>query len=282
MRRPAGWTSRWVTNERTGEGRVKTSSDAIVCAWELADNEYNDVRSRFRASPDQAQSGRTRETDMEDRPRGADALPLPLPVELEPAYGAMESENYSAALTMARAHCMHPADNVRADAYRLCALSLARMERWAESFADYHEVFEIESSAFAALQLACTSVMDGQLLRGEAWLQRAIQINQQTRELPPPRLRTNYLSALEQAGEWSACRPHLDWLANSYRAMQPLDSHRLFMADMPQLGEFLRKSRGILGEAVAPAELRDWYLALREGLDEGSREAIDQHIARLT
>lgn len=274
-------SARWldvamVLNERTEDGRVKTTSDMLVSAWQLSDADYTTVRHQFREAAAEADPLPAQEPESKKQRE-----PEPLPAELEAAYSAMQSDNFAAALAMARAHCMHPVDNVRADAYRLCALSLSRMERWGEAFADYHELFEMEPSAFNALQLASTSVMDGQLLRAEAWFDRANEINRQTTELPPPRLRTNYLSALEQAGELGACRPHLDWLANGYRAMQPLDSHRLWMADMPQLGEFLQRSRQLLSESMSASELRGWYGALREDLDEDARALIDRHIASL-
>lgn len=266
-----------VINERTAEGRVASRSDELASAWKLPEEAYAQLRGLFRSTSDRPAAERATLVASSDQ---ADAS-RPLPAELEAAYVAMESDNYSASLAMARAQCMHPAEHVRADAYRLCALSLARLERWAEAFSDYHELFELEPSALNALQLACTSAMAGQLLRAEAWFQQAHQINSQTGELPPPRLRTNYLSALEQAGELSACRPHLDWLANGYRAMQPLDSHRLWMAEMPQLGEFLQRSQHLLGESMPPRDLRAWYWALREDLDGDAQAAIDRHLAQL-
>lgn len=126
-----------------------------------------------------------------------------------------------------------------------------------------------------------TSVVDGQLLRGQAWFEKADEINRQTKEIPQPLLRTNFLSALEQAGEFSAAKPHLDWLANAYRAARTTDDHQLWVYGLPFFRVFLNKSLTILRVCYIEQDVKVWYESMRDELDEQGKDAIDRHVAAL-
>lgn len=206
----------------------------------------------------------------------------PTPLELEPAVTALQAENFGTALALAKPHCMHPEDAVRADAHRLCALAHARLQQWQDAFEHYHSLFEMEPTAFNAMQLATTSVTGGQLLRGHAWFERAEEINTRSNEIPQPRMRTHYISALEQAGEFAAAKPHLDWLADAYRLARTSDDHQLWCYGLPFFQEFLNKSLPILQACCSESDIREWYERIRPDLDDDGKDAIDRHLAVLT
>ncbi len=274
-------TARWldievVAHERADDGRIKSSAATLITAWQLPHDDYLSLRQKIRPAgilPIPGQLPMPASTK-----ENADSAPTP--AELAPAIAALSAENYAATLSMARAHCMHPLPEVRADAHRLCALALARLERWPDSFAHYHELFGLEPSAFNALQLATTSVVAGELLRGQAWFERAIELNHGSEEMPMPRMRTTYISSLQQAGELAACLPHLNWLAGSYRAVKTTDSQLLWSYGLPFFGEFLAKSEEILREILPPADIGAWYAPMREDLDEAGQNLLDRHLEK--
>jgi hypothetical protein len=163
----------------------------------------------------------------------------------------------------------------------MCALAWSRLGHWRDAFDEFHRLFELESTAHNALQLATTSVMAGELVRGEAWFERALEINGETGEVPPAQARTEYLSALTAASEYSICMPHLEWLAHAYRSARITDSHFLWTRGLPFFTVFLEKSLPIL-EAVLPRQdVMVWYQSLRSDLDAEGQAAIDTHLAAL-
>lgn len=163
----------------------------------------------------------------------------------------------------------------------MCGVSLSRLSRWHEAFDHYHHLFELEDNAFNALQLATTSVMAGELLRGEAWFAKAVELNTQDSEMPPARLRTVYLSALENAGEYEASAPHLDWLAQGYMAMRITDDTFVWARGFPFFAEFLRKSQHLLSHALQGQDLKAWYERMAESLDEEGRAMVATHVTTI-
>lgn len=275
-------SARWLTlelisHERTTDGKIGNSTTPIVSCWQLSEEEYSAVCSKLRPvmidMPD-------REGAM-DTEAGEPTRERPTPIELEAAVQALNAENYEGALAMAKAHCMHPAESTRADAHRICALAQSRMEQWNNAFNSFHDLFQLEPTAFNAIQLATSSVVAGELLRGQAWLDRAIEINTSTRELSRAKLHTHYLSALGQAGEYSAQLPHLDWLRNGYRSLRTTDSHLLWTYGMPFFSEFLERSYDSLKEFMPHSDIRSWYEAIRPEIDEAGRDQLDAHLAKM-
>jgi len=271
--------SRWLavkvkTHERTDSGKIKVSTDSVVEYWAVTSDEYLAVNHVLEGTA-------TPSVQPESEQPAADDDARPTPVELAPALAAMQAEQYGVCVSLAQAHCQHPDEAVRADAWRMCAMSLSRMSQWPEAFAHYHHLFELEGNAFNALQLATTSVMAGELTRGEAWFAKAVELNAQGHEMPPARLRTAYLSALKNAGEFEAATRHLDWLAQGYMAMRITDDHFVWTRGFPFFSEFLAQSQQLLSQALPSAELRLWYERMAEALDEEGRRLLSQHVAAL-
>ncbi|MBZ4074195.1 hypothetical protein J4N35_24445, partial [Escherichia fergusonii] len=84
-------------------------------------------------------------------------------------------------------------------------------------------------SAHNALQLATTSVMCGELKRGEAWLMKFDEINEQTHEMSIVTARTQFISSLTQSGHMAEALPYLDWLRDVYAHVRITDSHFLYV-----------------------------------------------------
>jgi hypothetical protein len=271
--------SRWLTvkvktHERTDAGKIKVSSDNVVEYWAVSSDEYLAVNHVLEGTA-------TPLAQPEPEQPGAEDDARPTPIELEPALAAMQAEQYGVCVSLAQAHCQHPDEAVRADAWRMCAMSLSRMSQWPEAFRHYHQLFELEANAFNALQLATTSVMAGELTRGEAWFAKAVELNAQGHEMPAARLRTAYLSALKNAGEFEAATHHLDWLAQGYMAMRITDDHFVWTRGFPFFSEFLAQSQHLLSHAMPGADMRAWYARMAEALDEDGRRLLSQHVAAL-
>ena len=276
---PSDATARWlrisiVGHTRDNTGKVKSRNQPVLDMWQVDEADYTSIASRFSGST-------SSDTQAEEPASKYNSTERPTPAELEPALTAFKGENFRVALSLTEAHWQHPSANVRADAHRLTALAHARLEQWRQAFEQYHALFEIEPSAFNALQLATTSVMCNELLRGQAWFEKADQINQDAGELSPPRLRTEYMSALEKAGEFAVAMPHLDWLADAYRAVKITDDHFLWSHGLPFFGQFLSKSLPILQATHSDQGVQAWYTQMRDALDDQGRRAIDLHLKEL-
>ena len=123
-------------------------------------------------------------------PKDDDTAPDIAP-ELAPALEAYQQGLHEAAIAAAAPHA-----NRHADANRLCALAYSDMRRYPEAFPYWLALFEQEPSAHNALQLATTSVMCGELKRGEAWLMKFDEVNEQTHEMSSVTARTQFISSM--------------------------------------------------------------------------------------
>lgn len=278
-------SARWLdldvlVHSRDEKGKISSKSTPLMESLHISDADYAALANYLTG---ESVGNEELVTIPHENSESTDAPPAqrPTPPELEPAVTALEAANYSTALALAQPHCLHPDDAVRADAHRMFALANARLQQWQLAFEHYHNLFELEPTAFNAMQLATTSVTAGQLLRGHAWFEKAEQINRDTSEVRQPLMRTQYLSALEQAGELAAAKPHLDWLADAYRLARTSDDHQLCMYGLPFFQVFLEKSLPILRACCSEADLRAWYASMREDLDDGGRDALDRHLASL-
>ena len=274
-------SARWLTvelvaHERTSEGKITSTKTPVIASWALSEDDYLAVSHKTRPVTVDVHADR----DVVDAGLADQAEDRPTPVELEAAVQALNAENHAAALAMAKAHCMHPVATTRADAHRICALASSRLEQWPEAFSSFHELFQAEPTAFNALQLATTSIMAGELLRGQAWFDRANEINTETREMPAPRLRTHYLSALGQAGEFAAQLPHLEWLKNGYQSLRTTDSHLLWTYGMPFFEEFLERSHTSLKEFMSVDDIKAWYLSIKPDVDAAGQDLLDAHLSK--
>jgi tetratricopeptide (TPR) repeat protein len=168
-----------------------------------------------------------------------------------------------------------------ADAYRLCALSLGALGRYPQAFDYWLPLFEHEQTAHNALQLATVSVMCGEIDRGEAWLTKFDQINEETREVSPALARSNFISALEQAGHAERALPHLQWLREVYAQLSITDSHFLYVRGLPFFETFLERSLPLLRTQLPAEAIASWYQSIRERLDEPGQATLDAHVAAL-
>ena len=264
-------------HERDAEGKIKSQAEDVLTYWHVTTSEYALIATKFNETGSPKSSG-CAEEGSETHPKTAP----PTPTILQPAVTALEAEQYAVCHALAQAHCQHPEASVKADAWRLCALAKARMEEWAAAFNAYHQLFTLEPSSLNALQLATTSVMCGELARGEAWFKKAVELNEQNAAMPPAQQRTAYLSALERAGEFEAAVPHLEWLARGYMAMGITDDHFVWTRGFPFLSEFLTRSRQLLSQVMPEHDVRDWYARMVDALDEEGQRRVQKHLADQT
>lgn len=271
-------TARWLTvkiktHQRDSDGKVKTQQEDVLQHGQVSHDDYAAMQSVLDGAA-------TPQTDLTER-EPATSEPV-TPTVLQPAVAALEAEQFSICVSLAQAHCQHPDPQTQADAWRLCGLAFSGMNKWDQAFDHFHHLFEVEPTAFNALQLATTSVMCAELTRGEAWFAKASERNEQEQAMPPGRLRTAYLSALERAGEFEASQPHLEWLARGYLAMHVTDDHFVWVRGFPFFSEFLAKSQGLLSNVLSSQELRAWYERMSDELDSPGQEKLQQHLAGLS
>ncbi|ATG21863.1 hypothetical protein CO705_18230 [Ralstonia pickettii] len=196
--------------------------------------------------------------------------------ELASALEAYQQGRHEAAITAAA-----PYANRHADANRLCALAYSDMRRYPEAFPYWLALFEQEPSAHNALQLATTSVMCGELKRGEAWLMKFDEINEQTHEMSSVTARTQFISSLTQSGHVAEALPYLEWLRDVYAHVRITDSHFLYMRGIPFFPSFLENSLPVL-KATLPAEaIAQWYGVLSGQLDEEGEAQLGQWLQSL-
>ena len=256
-------TARWITinvveQKRDENGKVKSARTPVVINWNIDAADYARLAEHM-----------TRSTS-----NFAVAPDAPTPAELDAAVAAMQADQFAEAIELADPLRNHSDPTLRADALRLTALCLARLEKWEKAFDEYHALFAIEGTTMNALQLATTSVMAGQTERGQAWFEKASQLNHEAHDMPWPTLHTNFLSALGNAGAWSAGLPHVEWLRDMFQGMSSSDDNFVFMHDMPFLSVFFEKSLPFLRASMSDGEIRAWYGAMHEHLDEEGQEKL--------
>ncbi|HDR9582196.1 TPA: hypothetical protein QDC22_008009 [Burkholderia stabilis] len=211
------------------------------------------------------------EQDASDEQGGPDIAP-----ELAPALAAYQAGRHEAAIAAAAPHAAR-----LADAARLCALAYSAMHRYPEAFRYWLALFEQEPSAHNAVQLATTSVMCGEVERGEAWMQKAAEVNHETREQSDVNARVNFISALMQSGRPHDALPHLDWVRDVYGHVRITDSTFLYMRGIPFFSAFLENSLEILKAALPAAAIAPWYGELTGKLDEEGEAQLAEWVGRL-
>lgn len=156
------------------------------------------------------------------------------------------------------------------------------MRRYPEAFPYWLALFGQEPNAHNALQLATTSVMCGELDRGEAWLMKFDEINEQTHELSSVSARTQFISALTQSGHMAAALPYLAWLRDVYAHVRITDTHFLYMRGIPFFSNFLESSLPILKASLPDDAIVEWFGALSGQLDEEGEVQLGQWLQSLT
>lgn len=261
--------ARWLTvniaeYSRGAKDKIDTTYFPVVSGWIVDAADYDRVVSH-----------------LSNAPQASATAPGATPAELLPAVAAMESGDFARAIELAEDLRSHSDAALRADALRLCALCLARQARWSRAYDDYHALFACEPSVTNALQLSTTSVMAGELARGQAWFEKASQLNAENLTMPWPVLQTNFLSALENKGEWAAGLPQVEWLRDMFQGMTSSDDHFVHMHDMPFLSVFFEKSLPFLRAQMTEAEVLEWYGAMHGHLDAGGQEKLAAWLEKL-
>lgn len=204
-------------------------------------------------------------------PEGPDIAP-----ELGPALAAYQAGRPDEAVALAE-----PYLDRDVDAQRLCALAHSEAGRFEQAFPHWLALFEREPSAHNACQLASSSVMCGEVARGEAWLQKAHEINQQTEETSSARFLVSFIAALQQSGHLAEALPHLAVLRDLYGQLSITDSTFLYLRGLPFFSTFLQNSLPTL-EALQPREtVLAWYGELRGRLDEDGEAQLAAWMERL-
>ncbi len=218
-------------------------------------------------------------TGAPDAPEASDAAGQDGPdiaPELAPALKAFQAGRHEAAIAAAAPHAER-----LADATRLCALSYSAMTRYPEAFPYWLALFQHEPSAHNAVQLATTSVMCDEVERGEAWMQKAAEVNHDTREQSDVAARVNFISALMQSGHLRESLPHLAWVRDVYGHVRITDSTFLYMRGIPFFSAFLENSLEIL-KATQPADaIAPWYGELKGKLDEEGEALLAAWVGQL-
>ena len=218
-----------------------------------------------------AQVPSTGEQEAPEQQNGPDIAP-----ELAPALAAYQAGRHEAAIAGAAPHAER-----LADAARLCALAYSAMDRYPEAFQYWLALFDKEPSAHNAVQLATTSVMCGEVERGEAWMQKAAQVNHETREQSDVAACVNFISALMQSGHLHEALPHLAWMRDVYGQVRITDSTFLYMRGIPFFPTFLEKSLEVL-KATQPADaIASWYGVLTGRLDEEGEAQLTAWVGQL-
>jgi hypothetical protein len=156
------------------------------------------------------------------------------------------------------------------------------MHRYPEAFPYWLALFNQEPSAHNALQLATTSVMCGEVDRGEAWLQKFDQINEQTHELSSVTGRTQFISSLKQSGHMAEALPYVAWVRDVYAHVRITDSHLLYMRGIPFFSSFLEVTLPVLRANMPDEAIVEWYGALSGQLDEQGEAQLAQWLQSLT
>ncbi|MGC0151480.1 hypothetical protein ACPRNU_03335 [Chromobacterium vaccinii] len=195
--------------------------------------------------------------------------------ELQAAVAALRQDDWSRALRLAQPHLEAKSAELRADAYRLCALSTSRLEQWRTALSCWQTLFELEPSAHNALELATASVMAGEIGRGKAWLMKFDELNRVSRDVPCAAGYANFIAALAQSGHAAETLPYLTWLRELYRQLKITDDAFLQRRGVPFLAVFLESSWPLLQQCLKPAQVRGWYGAMLADLDDDGCAALN-------
>ena len=220
---------------------------------------------------------KSRDTDAPAAPSGDAQNGSDIVAELAPALKAYQEGRHDEAIALAT-----PYADKFADAQRLCALAYSGQHRYLEAFPCWLALFQQEPSAHNALQLATTSVMCGEVDRGEAWLMKFDEINQASREMSPVMARTNFISALNQAGRQAEALPYLSWVRDVYAHVRITDSHFLWSRGVPFFSSFLERSQANLQTHMSAAQMAAWYGELSGKLDEEGEAQLAAWIQQLS
>lgn len=198
----------------------------------------------------------------------------PTPPELAPAVALLQGEAYAEALAAASRHTGAEQPVVRTDALRICGIACSRLARWEEASSYWCSLFDQETSAHNALQVATSSVMAGALAAGIEWVDKAAALNAKSAELPGLQIWTNFVTALGRAGQEQAAMPYLEKIRQVYADLGITDPTFLHLRRVPFFSAFLENSRPLVRVALDREAGREWYASLLPSLDASGRQEL--------
>ena len=212
--------------------------------------------------------------DQDDSAEAAD------PEELKVALQALHEEDYPKALAAAIPHCGAANTALRNDANRLCAMACAHLAHWLDAAAYWETLFAHETTSHNALQVASSSVMAGDLDKGEQWFAKALEVNEKTGDTPQIHSYTNFISALDMSGQHRAALPYLEWVREIYQNLHITDATFLTLRGVPFFGSFLDKSAPIVSASMDAGQASAWYSAMLPHIDQDGQDELNAWMAQ--
>lgn len=198
----------------------------------------------------------------------------PTPPELAPAVALLQAEAYAEAIAAASKHTQALQPAVRTDALRICGIAGSRLARWDDASGYWRALFDQETSAHNALQVATSSVMAGAPATGIEWAEKAMALNAKSAELPGLQIWTNLVTALGRAGQAQAAMPYLEKIRQVYADLGITDPTFLHLRRVPFFSAFLENSGPLVHAALDKERGRQWYACLLPSLDTNGREEL--------
>jgi tetratricopeptide (TPR) repeat protein len=236
-------------------------------------------------------SGRTPSTNSTDKPaasgaeRSVQAAALgdkADPVELVPAIAALQADDFERTLQLALPHAAHADSSVRADAHRLCALALSRLDRYADALPHWKQLAMLEPNAHNFQQVATSAAMLHDIEAAEQAFAHALEFSQREHQegpSPAPMMHVNYASALQRAGRADMAAVHMEQLRDWYIALHITDTTFLYLRGMPFFSTFLENGLPIVRQVLDGPELEGWLNVLHNGIDQEGREQLQAYRA---
>jgi len=222
------------------------------------------------------------EAELEALRAGAeDTAVEPDPPELLKAIAHLQAGRLEAAIEAAAPFTTAEEARLYADANRICALACSQTEQWARANGYWQALFERETTAHNALQVATTAIMADQMEEGRAWAERALAMNAISHEMPGVSIITNLMSALIAVNRHAAAMPYLEQLKALYMELHITDSTYLYGHRVPFFSVFLEKSADILDHVLDADAQRQWYAAMLPHLDAQGQTNLSAWMERV-
>lgn len=215
------------------------------------------------------------------KPARADDTSITDPPELERAIEALQTEDFEQCVALAAPYADDAATRLSVDAHNLVALSLSRLNRYAEAVPHWMAVYDSSKTATHALQVATSFAMCRNLRDAEKWFELSNAHNAVSHEMSSALICSNFISALEQAGYTTEVFPHVQWLKGAYESLGVTDTIYLYQRGMPFLSVFLERSLPIAREVMDPVKLCEWYESMQPHLDEEGAAQVAAFVAPL-
>lgn len=199
------------------------------------------------------------------------------PPELVPVIRALELEQFDDVIELAEPLTGHLDLRIRADAARLTALALSRLDRYDEAVPWWQNLVALEPSGHNFLQLASSAAMVNRLDVSEPAFERAATLAQESGQENPsllPMMWANYATALDRGGNTPRALYFIELLKRAYAGYRITDSHFLYMRGMPFFEVFLEHALPMLHKLKTREEIEAWLNDLNDNLDEDGQATI--------